>query len=118
VIGARVSHRERDARVALPLCGPPTTLLPDRWRQLRMSDSYACDDMRDDDVLHAHLFERDLGMLGEGHTVGVIGVRGPDRHIAERVVDVAATRHQTGVAQELFTDAGIEMDWARRPALT
>jgi hypothetical protein len=32
-------------------------------------------------------------------------------------VDIAATRHETGVAQELFADPGIEMDWARHGLL-
>jgi len=48
-------------------------------------------------------------MLGVGNAMGMLGMRGSDGHVSKGVVDVATRRYQTGVAQELLTDLGIEM---------
>ena len=54
-------------------------------------------DVGDHDVVDGHLLERHLGVLGVGDPVGEARVSGADGNVAERVVHVAARRHQTGI---------------------
>lgn len=69
-------------------------------------------DIGDHQVIRAHLLERDLGMLGIGDPVLEIRMRRPQRHVAQRVVDIAAPSHQARIAQELLGDRRLEHNGA------
>jgi hypothetical protein len=82
----------------------------------RAIDHSACGNLGDDNVLHPHLLEGGLGMLGVSDAMRVIWMGGPDRHVAKCVVDVAAIGDEACVTQELLTDLGIEMHRDRHSA--
>jgi hypothetical protein len=56
-------------------------------------------------------------MLGIGDPVRVIGMRSPDGHVAERVVHIAAVRHEPRIAQKLFADLRVEVHGSRHGML-
>ncbi len=114
---------ERDRRVVVHVndgldVGPqahdlPREVVPDAG-DARARQDLRARDLRYDEVLRPHLLEADAGMLRVGHAVvAVVGVRGTDHHVAERVVDVAAGRHHAGVAQELLDGTWIEGNGCR-----
>src|SRR5262245_19028124 len=79
----------------------------------RAVEQPAAGNVSDDDIGQPHHYERDFRVLGVGDPVRVVMLRNPDGQIAERVVHIAAARHETRVAQKLFADLRVEVHRGR-----
>ena len=67
-------------------------------------------DVGNNDILHAHFFERHSGRFGVSHTMWTPVRRDTHRHVAKRIVDIPSVSNKTRITKECLAYACIKSD--------